>query len=142
MVLGMIVFKEIVMRQEGYPTWAGVRNILFRDGKVEIQIPLAWQVLEVTCDDSNHGKIVVADSAITIPLGYSHATIKVVYRDGSGETQVIEFFQRKVNSWNRISYVSQDSEGLSFEMAENGVSRNRTHIKRYSSDEQDVAPNP
>ena len=119
-----LFFKEVVMRSEGYPTWAGVRNFLFRDGQARIDFPKGFQPTSVSCDDE-HGGISIEESSVVVRLGHTRCLMMVEGRLDDDQLVRFKFLVTKFNAWNRNVYIGKQlsSGEIEFRLFENGVEK-------------------
>ena len=105
--VGMIFFLTVaglylVMANEGYPTIAGVRNILCRDGQIRIELPSGYTVTDVHFDGDGPYSTAITANAATIRVGYTHVMIDIGFVT-EGRKGRIQFGNvTKLNNWIQI----------------------------------------
>ena len=128
--LGVIFFLLVValylfMANEGYPTLAGVRNLINRDGQIRIELPSGYSVTDVHFDGDGPYSTSITGNVATIRVGYTRATIGLGFVTERRKGRVLFGDVPKLNNWNRILFraVAERNGQLSFHIDENGVSR-------------------
>jgi len=101
-----VVMLFLFMKQEGYPTLAGVRNIFQRDGQIRIELPPGYSISEVLVKGDKPDSIVIANNIATIRIGYSLSSVETRFETG-GKKGAVRFGEiMKLNNWNRITFRS------------------------------------
>lgn len=115
----------VVMKNEGYPTIDGVRNLFSRDGKIRIELPADFVITDVVFEGDALKSIEYHGHVAVIRAGYTVAQIRVGFSKPGGKGSIHFGEVKKLNNWNRITFGGKaGADGtVSFAIHENGVPR-------------------
>ena len=115
----------VLLGMEGYPTPIAVRNFLFREGQIRIELPQGHKITDLKFDGDDLESIRIDGNSAVIRVGYTCAHIELAY-EGNQDSGLIVFGEvKKFNNWNRLTFQASPAadKSFAFRIDENGIRR-------------------
>jgi hypothetical protein len=115
----------VLLGMEGYPTPTAVRNFLYREGQIRIELPQGYEITDLKFDGDDLESIKIDGSSAVIRVGYTCAHIELAYAGSQGSGNIVFSEVKKFNNWNRLTFRATPAanQSFAFRIDENGVRR-------------------
>lgn len=116
--LAALLFLKVSLAREGYNSWEAVRNNLWRDGQVAVELSEGSVITNASC--SRGLAVTWKKNRAVVKAGYEWGiSISVEYETRNGEHRQATIKTDKPSNWTRIRFVQDQNEH--FRMIENGI---------------------